>query len=100
MRLSTLSAVANTALAVPFLVAMSGLYREQYLSRNTRYCPMDGSTTVEGTVECVRSGILPWGWASNCWKDTTAEPYSVWDQGFSCKLCHEVRRSGAPRPSE
>lgn len=85
--------VAALAIVVPLLlcsllwaIAASGYYNDTYLRTTVTYCPFDGTIVHR----CVQSGVQPWGWFSNCWKNTTAEPYTSMDQLFSCRLCSET----------
>lgn len=89
-KLSFLTSLGNGCIAAVFLVAVSGYFNEQYLKTDVKYCEYDPTlvgTEVEG---CITSGILPWGWFSNCFKNTTAQAYTSQDELFSCRLCQET----------
>lgn len=77
-----------------WMVAASGFYEEKYLKTTTTYCPFDGTPKVG----CIKSGIMPWGMFSDCWKNVTS--YAASDELFSCRLCTATSTCSDSNPED
>lgn len=82
------------------MVAVSGFFNEQYLRTDVKYCQYDPSLEGQDVEGCITRGILPWGWFNNCFKNTTAEPYTSQDQMFSCRLCQDTSTCVDSEPND